>query len=47
MFIKNGDLNPITIIEPKDDIDDADTKVALKKVIKSVKDKQKDIKEVK
>jgi hypothetical protein len=46
MFIKNGDLNPITIIEPKNDIDDA-TKVALKKAIKSVKDKQKDIKEVK
>lgn len=42
MFIKIGDLNQISVIEPKDDIDDASTKVALKQVIKSVKDKQKE-----
>ena len=37
MFRKNGDLNPITIIDPID-VDSKSTKKSLKKAIETVKD---------
>jgi len=40
MFIKIGDPNPITIVDPIDQIDSEATRASLKKVIKAVKDKQ-------
>lgn len=43
MFIKVGDLNPITIVDPADQIDNEATKVSLKRTIKAVKDKQKEV----
>lgn len=42
-FIKVGDLNPITIVDPLDQIDTETVKTSLKKAIKTVKDKQKEI----
>lgn len=36
MFIKIGDNNPITIVNPAD-IDDAETKKSLNKTVKSIK----------
>lgn len=43
MFIKIGDANPIlSIIDSPDQLDDDLTKASLKKVIKSVKNKQQD-----
>lgn len=40
MFIKVGDLNPITIVDPVD-VDDKSTKKIFKKTIKNIKDSQK------
>lgn len=40
MFTKIGDLNPITIVDAVDQIDDTATRASLKKVIKAVKGKQ-------
>lgn len=44
MFIKNGDLNPIVVLDTTEQkkMDDAATKKSLKCVIKSVKAKQND-----
>jgi hypothetical protein len=39
MFIKVGDPNPITIVDPVDQIDDETTRTSLKKVIKAIKEK--------
>ena len=39
MFIKVGDPNPITIVDPVDQIDNETTRMSLKKVIKAVKEK--------
>jgi hypothetical protein len=41
MFIKIGDLNPISVVHPAD-VDDESVKKSLKKVIKNVKDNKKD-----
>ena len=44
MFTKIGDLNPITIVDAVDQLDDTATRAAIKKVIKAVKNKsQKEI----
>ena len=40
MFIKIGDPNPITIVDPVD-VNDESTKKVFKKAIKTVKDSQK------
>lgn len=40
MFIKIGDLSPITIVDPVD-VSNESTKKALKKAVKTVKDSQK------
>ena len=41
MFIKNGDLHPIVVIEPKSDIDPKDVKKSLK-ILKNDVEKAKE-----
>lgn len=42
MFIKNGDLQPISIVEPSD-IDDKTTKQQLKKVLNKIEKKELEV----